>query len=247
MGAASGDFLEVCRMTRTTTTRKVAKERRPGVIAWLLNASIGNAWRFVGWSALAVLVSIVVEWVGMVFFWDLDHSEKVLLTEIDYLGQFNRNLITGIYPKDLAGQLLHHCREFLMSSRLIPLTERLLDSTWEVLRVIAYGLQAAINVAFLFCVRLAICISAITGFIIATILGLLDGLTEREIRKDCGGNESALVYHHAKRFVGPSMFLAFGIYLTFPVSIHPLVIFLPAFFLTGMMFYIAASRFKKFL
>lgn len=230
-----------------TAARKISREKRPGIVLWIWNSTVGNAWRFLGWSILAVIVSIAVEWTGMAFFWEKDHSEKVLNTEITYLSQFNRNLITGIYPKDLAETLLQYCHDFFQSSRLIPLTERMKRSTWEFLNAIAYGLQAAINVAFLFCVRLAICISALTGFAIAIILGVLDGLTEREIRKDCGGNESAMVYHHAKRFIGPSMFLAFGVYLTFPVSIHPLVIFLPAFFLTGLTFYITASRFKKFL
>lgn len=233
-------------MTRVKT-RKMAAEKRPGIILWLLNATVGNVWRFIGWSLLAVIISVMIEWVGMIFIWDVHHSEAVLTTEITYLSQFNRNLITGIYPKDLAELLLQYCHDFLQSSQLIPLAERLKESAWSVLQIVAYGLQAAINVAFLFCVRLAICISALSGFVIAIILGTLDGLTEREIRKDCGGNESALVYHHAKRFIGPSMFLAFGVYLTFPVSIHPLVIFLPAFFITGLAFYMTASRFKKFL
>lgn len=233
-------------MTKTST-RKVTKEKRPGIVLWLWNATVGNAWRFTGWSIIAVLVSILVEWIGMVFWWDLDHSETILTTELAYLSQFNRNLIIGIYPKDLADTLLEYCTSFVQYAHLTHLADRMKESTWSALNGIAHGLQAAVNVAFLFCVRLAICVSAMTGFIVATILGLLDGLTEREIRKDCGGNESALVYHHAKRFIGPSMFLAFGIYLTFPVSIHPLVIFLPAFFVTGLTFYITASRFKKFL
>lgn len=233
-------------MTKVAT-RKVTAEKRPGVVVWLLNATIGNVWRFVGWSILAVIVSIVIEWVGMVFIWDIHHSETVLATEIAYLSQFNRNLVTGVYPKDLAESLLQYCHDFFQSAQLIPLVDRLKESVWEVLRVVAYGLQAAINIALLFCVRLAICISALSGFVIAIILGTLDGLTEREIRKDCGGNESSLVYHSAKRFIGPSIFLAFGVYLTFPVSIHPLVVFLPAFFITGLAFYVTASRFKKFL
>ncbi|MCR6651438.1 MAG: TIGR03747 family integrating conjugative element membrane protein [Cellvibrionaceae bacterium] len=235
-------------MSQTSTrTRKITKEKRPGIVLRLWDMSIGNVFRFVGWSILAVFVSILVEWIGMVFWWDLDHSEKILTTEFAYLSQFNRNLIIGIYPKDLAHTLLEYCTSFVQYIHLTHLADRMKESTWSVLNAIAHGLQAAVNVAFLFCVRLAICVSAMTGFIVATILGVLDGLTEREIRKDCGGNESALVYHHAKRFIGPSMFLAFGIYLTFPVSIHPLVIFLPAFFVTGLTFYITASRFKKFL
>ncbi len=235
-------------MNQTSTrARKVTKEKRPGIVLRIWDMSIGNAFQFVGWSILAVFVSVLVEWVGMVFWWELDHSEKVLVTEIAYLSQFNRNLITGIYPKDLAEQFLQYCSAFVEYTKIGFIADRLQESTWKLLTGVAYGIQAAVNVAFLFCVRLAICISAITGFVIAIILGVLDGLTEREIRKDCGGNESALVYHHSKRFIGPSMFLAFGIYLTFPVSIHPLVVFLPAFFITGLTFYMTASRFKKFL
>jgi integrating conjugative element membrane protein (TIGR03747 family) len=229
------------------TTRKVKTEKRPGIVLRLWDMSVGNVWRFIGWSVVAIIVSILVEWIGMVFWWDLDHSEKVLLIEMTYLSQFNRNLITGIYPHELAETLLHYCAMLVGYAQLTHVADRLQESAWSVLNTVAHGIQAAVNVAFLFCVRLAICVSAVTGFLIATILGVLDGLTEREIRKDCGGNESATLYHHAKRFIGPSMFLAFGIYLTFPISIHPLVIFLPAFFITGLTFYMTASRFKKFL
>jgi hypothetical protein len=95
------------------TTRKVKTEKRPGIVLRLWDMSVGNVWRFTGWSVVAIIVSILVEWIGMVFWWDLDHSEKVLMIEMAYLSQFNRNLITGVYPRDLAETLLHYCTTFV--------------------------------------------------------------------------------------------------------------------------------------
>ena len=61
-------------MSQTSTrVRKVTKEKRPGIVLRLWDMSIGNAFRFVGWSILAVFVSILIEWIGMAFWWDLDH------------------------------------------------------------------------------------------------------------------------------------------------------------------------------
>ena len=78
-------------------------------------------------------------------------------------------------------------------------------------------------------------------------MALIDGLTEREIRKACGGNESAMRYHHAKRLIFPSVALAFGFYLTVPFTVHPALVFLPIMLLTGFSVYVTASTFKKFL
>lgn len=220
---------------------------RRGVIAWFLDSTIGTAFRLVMWGMGAVLFSIVVEWVGMIFIWDVDHAQQILDQELEYLSSFNRNWLTGIYPGALAVTFLEYAYRGVDFLSLEAVSSALLGSAYSVLHFIAHGIQAAVNVVFIFCLRLAICISSITGFLLIALLGFLDGLTDREIRKCCGGSESAFKYHHAKRFVAPSAVAAFALYLTLPISIHPLMVFLPAYLITGASIYMATASFKKFL
>jgi integrating conjugative element membrane protein (TIGR03747 family) len=79
------------------------------------------------------------------------------------------------------------------------------------------------------------------------LVAFCDGLVSRDIRKYTGGHESSYVFHKAKRWIVPSLMLTISVYLMLPFSLPPVVIFAPAMGLTGMMIYIAASRFKKFL
>jgi integrating conjugative element membrane protein (TIGR03747 family) len=152
-----------------------------------------------------------------------------------------------MYPGDLAELFISYFNHFLTWSGLSVFSQDLMESSNTIISYVGIGVQSTINVIFLFCVRLAICVSAITGFLIVGVLAFMDGLTEREIRKNCGGHESALLYHHAKKWLAPSFFLALGFYLTIPFSIHPTVIFLPAMAITGFIIFTTASKFKKFL
>jgi integrating conjugative element membrane protein (TIGR03747 family) len=232
--------------SRKPPTRSQA-EVKTGSFTWLTHMTFGKAFEFLHWSLGAIVIAIIIEWVGMAFWWDADHSMIVLQEEIGYLSSFNRNLLLNIYPGDLAQHFIGYFNQFLQWSQLNRLGQDLTNSTNSIAYFIGMGIQSSINVIFLFCVRLAICVSAITGFVVVGILAFMDGLTEREIRKNCGGHESALVYHHAKKWLGPSFFLALGFYLTIPFSIHPTIIFLPAMAITGFIIFTAASKFKKFL
>lgn len=237
--------------TRSKGSRKQNQasqsEVKRGSFGWLIDVTFGKAFQFFHWSFTAILIAIITEWIGIAFWWDANHSMTVLETEIGYLGSFNKNLLLNVYPGDLAEQFIGYFNQFLQWSDLGSLSQGLMSSSNAIISYIGVGIQSMINVVFVFCVRLAICLSAITGFILVGVLAFMDGLTEREIRKNCGGHESALVYHHAKKWLAPSFFLALGFYLTIPISIHPTVIFLPAMTMTGFIIFTTASKFKKFL
>jgi len=223
-------------------------EARLNIFAFAINVTIGSFLRFFVWAVLAVVVSICIEWGGIAAgFWGASHSSAVLESELGYLSTFNRNLLTGYYPADLAHFFIRHTHSALAWLRLDVLSESLVSSASTVARAIGIGLQSAINIFFIFCARLAISITSIPGFVLVVMLGFMDGLTEREIRKSCGGIESAMVYHYSKRLVIPFVAFAFALYLTLPVSIHPLIIFVPAMFITAYVVFVASSTFKKFL
>lgn len=233
--------------SRDNKKPRSAQRESKGVFHWVLNLTIGNAWRLLVWSFAAIGVSILTEWVGMAFWWDVDHSQVILETEVGYLSDFNRNLLLGIYPADLAQLFITQTYAFFEWSGVNALSASLHSSGSAMINIIAYGIQSAINITFIFATRMAISLTAITGFVIVALLGFIDGLTEREIRKSCGGIESSFKYHYSKRFIAPSFIFAFALYLTLPISIHPLLIFMPAMFVTGYTIFVTAASFKKFL
>lgn len=84
-------------------------------------------------------------------------------------------------------------------------------------------------------------------FLLAAFVGLVDGLVRRDIRKFGAGRESGFVYHRAKAALMPLAVLPWVTYLALPVSLHPLMILLPAAFLLGLAVNIAAASFKKYI
>ncbi len=83
--------------------------------------------------------------------------------------------------------------------------------------------------------------------VLVYLVAAADGLTQRAIRRACGGRESASLYHRAKHL--QVMLLALGGVLTLiqPVSIDPRWIGLPVALLVGLLGRIQWACYKKHL
>lgn len=64
--------------------------------------------------------------------------------------------------------------------------------------------------------RLSVAFFALPAFVLACLIGLIDGLVRRDLRRWGGGRESSFVYHHAKRYTGWALTGGFGLYLAWP-------------------------------
>jgi integrating conjugative element membrane protein (TIGR03747 family) len=221
---------------------------RQSIWSWLLSCTVGNAFKLLKWSLLAISASILIEWAGMIWFWSPDHAKQILTQELTYLGSYNKNLITGLYPSDLGVQFIGIANSIVSFLKLREISNHLADGIiGGATQIAIYGIDAMVNTIFIFAVRSAICVSAITGFVLVGLVAFVDGLVERDIRRACGGIESAMLYHRAKRIIIPLLFLSFGGYLTAPISIHPTLVFLPVMALFAFSLFVAAKTFKKFL
>ncbi|HSV47576.1 MAG TPA: DUF4400 domain-containing protein, partial [Ramlibacter sp.] len=97
-------------------------------------------------------------------------------------------------------------------------------------------------------IRLAIVFLALPAFGIAFLIGLVDGLGRRDIRKWCGGRESSFVYHHAKRLLWPAFTFGFFVYLTWPTGgFNPAWAVLPFCAASACTVSLMAATFKKYL
>lgn len=92
-----------------------------------------------------------------------------------------------------------------------------------------------------------ILISALPLFLLFGLLGLVDGLSLREIRTAELGRESSYLFHLLNKWVLRAVLLVLCAWLALPVAITPQYVLLPLSLLLAMMVSMTASRFKKYL
>lgn len=183
---------------------------------------------------LAVGVSVLVECLGITLgWWPPNHAFTLLVRERAYIEAIDQYPLTALTPLALADAA---AVEF--------------DSFWQSVfasRGMNSYVVAGINTVKLVLLRLSICVFVLPGFVMVALVACCDGLVARDIRKYTGGHESSYVFHKAKRWIVPSLLLTISVYLMLPFSLRPVVIFAPSMLFTGLMIYVATSRFKKFL
>jgi hypothetical protein len=201
----------------------------------------GNVTRVLGMATallaallFAVGVSVLVECLGIALnWWPTNHAMTLLIKERAYIEAIDQYPLTALTPLALSDSAAH---EF--------------DGLWQSLfsqSGINHYVAASINTVKLVLLRLSICLFVLPGFVLVALVAFYDGLVARDIRKYTGGHESSYVFHKAKRWIVPSLLLTISVYLMLPFSLRPVVIFAPSMLFTGLMIYVATSRFKKFL
>ena len=214
------------------------------------------------WLFLSLLFSILVEWIGMVFWWEeqgLGHSRQMLVAELQFLGtDFQHSWITA-EPMAFASRLSEGIYQvafewtglvdLLRWITPVPAAEEtglrpLLHSFY---RPVSDFVLAAMQITQVFAVRLAILALATPVFGLFTAVALVDGLVRRDLRRWGGGRESSFVYHYAKKASMPLIVIAWVLYLSLPFSVHPSWVILPFSVGFGLAVTVTASTFKKYL
>ncbi len=217
--------------------------------------------RLLAWLAFSLLLSIVLEWLGMVYWWPeegLAHSANMLEYEIALVeSELDHSLLVG-EPHGLVLDARDHARDLLEHTGIAgfvhwaiarpdPATQSWSARVHRIVHPVSHFLLAALQVIQLFAVRLVILALAIPAFVLLGTVGLVDGLVARDLRRRGGGRESSFVYHHARAAIPALLVLPFITYLALPVSLHPGWIVLPAAGLTGLAVALSARSFKKYL
>ncbi len=238
------------------STEHPARRRGP------IGKTIELVLKIIGLLLFSAFMSVVIEWVGMAFFYDepgYAHAESMMQTEIGYLSEsltggdgMNEGVISS------ASDTVSTVANFLfIDSGIVDNLQAVKTVSPDdgeikaaVKRLVAgyYDyLMAAVYVLIMFLVRMAILFLSMPAFILFGIVGISDGLMQRDLRRWCGGNESGYVYHWAKRFSLPVLALAWILYLSIPNSIHPNFIITPFAVLFGLCLMVMTSKFKKYL
>ncbi len=211
---------------------------------------------------VALIFSLVLAWLGMVFWWPeqgAEHSRNMLVAEIGYLNaDFRQSLVStnpAVFGRQIADAFYHYGFELtglaagiqVLSVPSQPHDGWLLHQARALYQPLADYIIAIVTITQVFALRLAVLALASPLFGLAALVGLTDGLVERDRRRFGGAREKGLVYHHAKRFVLPMLIGAWVVYLSLPVSVHPNVVILPFAVMFALALGVSAGTFKKTL
>ena len=236
--------------------------RRQGLIANIISLPF----RILGVLLGSLLLSILIECVGMHLFWSEQgwkHSQHMFRYELDQISDhFTRSAIV-----QEPGRTTHRVIDTAYTWMFVKtgLLEWISQASAQArapgkssnknfkfyisqvyIWVESYLIAAAFT-TLTFLVRLLVLILTIPLFIMATFVGLVDGLVRRDIRKFGAGRESGFLYHRVKASVIPLAIMPWVIYLALPISVHPLWILLPSAALLGLAVNLTAGSFKKYL
>ncbi|EPN9802955.1 TIGR03747 family integrating conjugative element membrane protein [Pseudomonas aeruginosa] len=239
-----------------------AQQQQQGAVASLVTPPI----RLFGVLCGSLLLCIVIECVGMHFFWPQEgwhHAQAMLSHELDQFSvNFTRSALVQ-EPGRTAHALVEHGYDWLFVKS--GLLEWIRDASAQAsagtrnqahdfryymalvyVHVEEY-LIASVYTVLTFLVRFFVLVLTLPLFLLAAFVGFVDGLVRRDVRRFGAGRESGFIYHRAKASLMPLAALPWVTYLALPVSVHPLLILLPSAGLLGVAVCIASATFKKYL
>lgn len=235
--------------------------RSQGLILGILTLPL----RLLGVLCGSLLLSIVIECLGVLAIWpeqSWHHAQRMLEYEVDHLSvRFIQSIVLSDPVKTTDNLIVHAYDRIFLKSGLMSWAQ---NAASHVATVVAppQGMKRFLTLSFdsvapyalaagytllTFLVRLVVLCLTAPLFVISALVGLVDGLVRRDIRRFGAGYESGFVHHRAKAMVLPIAVLPWVLYLVLPVSVHPLFVLLPGAMLLSVAINIAAGTFKKYL
>lgn len=242
-----------------------ARQQQVREQSWV-GRTITLPFRFIFVMLLSLFMSIIFEWVGIYFFWPEQgwhHARDMMFTELDWISEdFTESFIIQ-EPGRSAGAVIETAYQvafvdtgivgfFSGQSEVFHNNAQLDDGSWQsavgstVVAVEDYALGAVFT-ALTFLVRLLVLLLTTPLFIMATALGIVDGLVRRDLRRFGAGLESGFIYHRARSTIKPLAVAPWIIYLAMPISISPILILLPCAAMLALSVSITVGSFKKYL
>lgn len=205
----------------------------------------------------------VLSYAGMQFdaLWadkGLDHPKGLVEENLRYVAEYPRSVIikdTVAFEKSVIRFVARPFvfvgipRYYERAIQPLPKNPDDLDRTTGILRrELATFLMTSMYIAIDTAMRLFVIVFALPAFVLACLLGVVDGLVRRDLRRWGGGRESSFVYHRAKNWTKYSAFGGFGFYLAWPFGgFNPAYMVLVFTVMTACALSLYVSTFKKYL
>lgn len=223
-----------------------AAPRRRSFMGLLIDGLFGQLGLALRALVASVVLSIVMEWVGIAFFWPEQgwhHSAAMVEQELGYLNRDFASNVLGFSQSAAIEELASATYYWLFTFTHI---EQGLAWLGRETGLDNYLLAVPL-VAQVFLLRLMVLLFSMPAFLLFAIVGASTGLTLRDIRRWSGGREFGRVYHRAKSTLPWALVFSWVLYLTWPVSVHPNWIVLPCAVLLGLNLLITTATYKKYL
>lgn len=226
----------------------------------MISNALALPFKLLGILLFSLLISILMEYLGIAFFWAEQgwrHSQAMFEAELGWLSSgFKQSLIfeePGQTMAWLLGQVYEWLfvnsgfLDFAQQSRVRSLQGGVLGMASQLYVLIEDYVLATLYVILTFVVRLLVLVPAMSLFLLAIVTGAVDGLVRRDLRKFGAGRESSFVYHRAKQTLIPLLVAPWLIYLALPITVNPAFVLLPCAAMLGLAVAITAATFKKYL
>lgn len=233
-------------MARKETKEGSYKRKEPG----LIGKSFSWVSEILYWLLVSLVVSIVIEWVGLTFFWweeGSEHSRQVLEQDYGYLNARVADSASTlvILIRDVTDKVIDVIAHSDYLSGLFENSSFDTNDAWIDEKYRAY-LDSASHTIKVFFIRLALIILSFPAFVIAGFIGMTDGLAIRDLRRWCGGRESSTIYNIARKSVIRIFITCCVLYLSLPFSVAPSYIITPFAILFGFSVKVSFERLKKY-
>ena len=188
----------------------------------------------------------------------LHYLNQLLQSQLVFLHKLDPNYPIIFQPGSKANFCINKINEWLIvktqaQGELAYLQEaKTMNSFLKVIIKKAYPiakdyLQLLISIIQLNAVKIIEAILYLPLYGVLGIVGIIDGLVQRKLRRLRALRESALIYHRARDCVVPTFILGFFIYLLLPLGIRPENLLVPFALLFALSISMTVRTFKKYL
>lgn len=204
---------------------------------------LGLAYAVVLFFIVTVVVSILIEWIGIAAgWWPADHALRLLDAEIHHLSGHFRETVAGLNAATAGARASEWVHTWLFEATGIAAAIDWLSGVAPSAMPYLRAIPAMTQVIAL---RVVVCLLALPVVAALIAAGLVDGLVQRDLRKFGGGHESAFLFFLTKKTIRPFLVLPVLIYIADPWSLHPTYVFLPAVLLLALSVSATAALWKR--
>lgn len=206
----------------------VRRKRGVSPIAGLFGVALSGVF----WLVISLILSVLVEWVGMFTLWSdegSNHSIRMFTVELAYAN----DVIANHLASDSVREEISTWMSSLDSSGVTAYNN---VTAWKDSAIVRYmNAQAWIEslfvsaffIAKIFLLRLFTLMFSLPVFFLAAWLACVDGLVERELRKAGNDRESNVIFDFAVSYSYWVLMVIAILYLASPFPSNPMYFFLP--------------------
>ena len=227
----------------TPVQRASAPVEKPSFTVTVITKPFSVFIGLIKWLGFALLFSIIIELIGITFIWSNEgsnHAKELLDYDLRFLSSTMQDSLTSIQPKDYIFNHVQWLSQMSADYGLNQYMNQLQNNAREYAFAVYY-------ICLSFLIRTMILFYSMPLFILIGMVGFVDGVVARELRRWGGGKESSWLFHRFYALVPVLCILPWVIYLGVPLKIHPNSIVVPTALITAMMIFFSTKTFKKYM